>query len=323
LLILEGSGRRIVHTLKDAPGWRALFSKDSKGLWMDRKAWAVETGEEITTSLCGGCKGSSVQLTPDGRIYLWGPRELLRRETSDLSKVERWTIPALPAFVQPDGSRVLCRKTDGTAAWYSIKEKKLSPLPSVPRPDDWGRLLFSPDGRFVLTKVEENACLFDLASGKEIHRFTHRNAGLSEVWAFSQDGSRLGGANEEECILFSLPQGNEVWRLLRGDDKAYIRRFWPIGSGKECALLISSGGTFSISKINTGEPTEVRKTPVDSACATILGGDRWVSTSTSDQTRLINLENGTHVGTFSGSIKDVTPDGSIVLGYGVAYRRVN
>jgi len=106
-------------------------------------------------------------------------------------------------------------------------------------------MVFSPDGRSILTGSWESARLWDVASGREIRRFKERGP-ISSV-AFSPDGSLVLMGEREIAVLRDIASGSEIYLLDAGSDITSVK-FSP---NKQWILTGSSNGTAQLWRAGT------------------------------------------------------------------------
>jgi WD40 repeat protein len=109
-------------------------------------------------------------------------------------------------------------------------------------PDDYQRLAFSPDGRFLATAAHrEDVSLWNFASGKEVRRFKGAPAGDSDL-AFSSDGKYLA--------VGRLNGGVHVWEVTTGKQKCRLDNSSQYvafsANGKYLATVHDFNGTINL-----------------------------------------------------------------------------
>ena len=75
---------------------------------------------------------------------------------------------------------------------------------------------FSKDGRMVLTTGDDNAILWDVASGRELRRFQHEGRTRVNSVALSPDGRLVATADfseEDQVRIWDARTGKELRRL--------------------------------------------------------------------------------------------------------------
>ena len=166
------------------------FSPDSRtivtGGW-DKTArlWDVEAGRPIGASLKHRGTVRAVAFSPDGKLVLTGCDDGLARlweitpdETVRLSVPDAdvdWRIPrdvGVAAF-SPDGRILATGHNDGARLWKETSWRPLGELPT--RDDDMagtgvGRVVFSPDGRAILT-IQGHPVSINYPDGRVVSRF--------------------------------------------------------------------------------------------------------------------------------------------------------
>ncbi|MDB5309631.1 MAG: hypothetical protein JWO38_3833 [Gemmataceae bacterium] len=105
----------------------------------------------------------------------------------------------------PDGSRLLLTRLnvspDGAPRYPVLALMGLSDgqvVPIAPLPDSWSQPQFSPDGRILVFSSGNAVCLWEVASGRERHRFTHASD-VSAV-AVSPDGRTIAASSPDAPV---------------------------------------------------------------------------------------------------------------------------
>ncbi len=91
-------------------------------------------------------------------------------------------------------------------------------------------ITFSPDGKWVATVFQNNAILWDAASGKELRTFTGHTAIVFDL-DFNPDGTRLVTAGYDSCArIWDTITGAELLSLRGHDGVLTAAKFSPDGS---------------------------------------------------------------------------------------------
>jgi WD40 repeat protein/tRNA A-37 threonylcarbamoyl transferase component Bud32 len=162
--------------------------------------------------------GRIVSAAEDGTVRLWDPRRaggngVLRGHTSFVYSV---------AF-HPDGERVATAGWDGTVRIWDATTGRQMSLLNHGANTLVTSVAFHPDGRLLAARVRGSIVLWDLESGRELHRW----AAPSHPWqdtrlAFSPRGDLLAtGCGDGEVRLWDVVSRAEV-AVLRGH-RAAIR----------------------------------------------------------------------------------------------------
>jgi RNA polymerase sigma factor (sigma-70 family) len=158
----------------------------------------------------------------DGKVCVW--------ETATGKSLHEFTghkEEVTSVAFSPDGTLVASGSGDGTARlWLLSTGTEIHTLRSYyPRenemvegfPGPIATVAFSPDGRLLATGTDEPALrLWDVASGKLMHRFDASTAGWFDAIAFSPDGTMLAANNPSAPSIL-------VWELATHQER---RRFF-------------------------------------------------------------------------------------------------
>src|SRR5262249_29177488 len=201
------------RSLKAGPYVRSLaFSPDGRQLATTGSRlclWDVATSQMLREFKGHSIGVSSVAFSPDGRTLLSGGFDAAMRlwdvasgkETRQFRHPSRkkYPLPVEAVGYLPGGERLVSRALGGVRVWEVSTGKVLRTFMSGHSDDACGPMAVSPDGRVLALEVEESSFatvrLWDVASGKELHRLGKRedrgfaHAGLS--FAFSPDGKFL------------------------------------------------------------------------------------------------------------------------------------
>ncbi len=137
------------------------------------------------------------------------------------------------------------------------------------------RARFSPDGLRVLTSSLDNAAhVWDIASGREIHRFEDYNAvaGLTPRW----NGARVLTGSADNRV--------RIWNTETGEELAVLRdaTIGQIGPNGRRVVTISLGGTVTVWDARVG--VKLGNLPVDGTSELEFSGNgRFLTTVSSDK----------------------------------------
>jgi RNA polymerase sigma factor (sigma-70 family) len=160
-------------------------------------------------------------------------------------------------------------------------------------------LVFSPDGKSIITGGRSSALhQWDLATGKELRRFTGPETGVAHV-TFSPDERTLIAVNEEGSVwLWDTVTGKESRRI-----DGNLKRKYVIAVARQGELLaFHEQGTIRVCNPTTGQTIQSLKGHQRPIMALAFSEDSkklW-SASTDGTTRLWDLSTGNEIGQFVG-----------------------
>ncbi|PZU90558.1 MAG: hypothetical protein DI527_14465 [Chelatococcus sp.] len=219
-LVTGGDDGRVVAT--GADGAPAEIARDEKRRWID-----------------------SVALSPSGAIaWNTGKTVHARDEKGKLKVLDVASTPQGLAFA-PKGYRLAIAQMNGVSLWYPNTEAKPEPL-------EWKGahldVTFSPDGRFIVTSMQENALhgwrLGDKPSHMRMTGYPAKPRSLS----WSHDGLWLASSGADAAIVWPFqgdgPQGKAPRECGARHAKVTRVAFHPralvlaVGYDDGCILLI-------------------------------------------------------------------------------------
>ena len=204
--------------------------------------WDVDTGQRSRVFEGDGYYVTSVAFSPDGKQVLTGSYDnaatLWDADSGEQLHVfrghyhARFTSDGKPVFdpvasiaFSADSRRVLAGFSDRTAIlWDAHSGKEVRAFQNSPRSP-----VFSPDGKLVLTGIDNVAVLCDADTGRRIRVFRGHVGSVNSV-AFSPDGKRvLTGSYDGAAILWDAGTGARI-RVFSGR------------SGSVCSVAFSPDG---------------------------------------------------------------------------------
>ncbi len=209
------------------------------------------------------------------------PRALVRLGTRRLRHDEFVTAAAY----SPDGKQVAALDCNNDLVIWDLSSGKA--LHRLSAPGWGGRLLYSPDGKWLATTGGYNKrpfvfTIFDTATGKELLRNSD-NAG--EVFAFSADSKTAASVRAERTVvLWDLSSGKEKRRLaaLPGPVKSLIFErdggvLALVGEGETIGLWDAGAGKRRLSLPRPADKTYAAEVSPDFKFIALGGKDAFLS----------------------------------------------
>jgi len=146
--------------------------------------------------------GRSLVSTPyEGQPNVWN-----WQESAPVDGFPASSEPIVHVAASPDGRRLACLSSDGTASLWDLESRTRLHAILPPLGSFWGPandVVFSPDGRIVAVARSQRVELYDVASG--IEQVVLENESEVEAVAFSSDGFSLAAGAADGLI--------HVWRV--------------------------------------------------------------------------------------------------------------
>ena len=149
-------------------------------------------------------------LSTAGRAYIWdgATGSLLKQFSSPMGALDATSNGRIALVVaMPDNN------TARMTLWDLQTNKEIASR-TVDRRMAFGKLVLSPDGKYVAVQDEWNLMLWDVARGKLLKTFSgHTNAITG--FGFSPDGRMMySGSNDGTARLWDVETGNEIARFV-------------------------------------------------------------------------------------------------------------
>src|SRR5262249_32027606 len=127
----------------------------------------------------------------------------------------RHQMPLCALCFSPDGKVLASTAWDGTLCFWDAADGRLRR--KVLLPGDFPficSLAFSADGKIIATAGgwEEGVYLWDVATGKRLHRFSHPVGRLAAI-AVSPDGKLVATGESEAIVVWDATTGKELRRF--------------------------------------------------------------------------------------------------------------
>jgi WD40 repeat protein/tetratricopeptide (TPR) repeat protein len=232
------------------------------------RLWDLATGKEERRFTGHERWVTSVAVTPDGRYVVSGSGDFTVRvwdlatgkEERRFTGHERWVNSVA---VTPDGKYVVSGSHDNTVRLWELATGK-----EVRRFTGHEAAVISvavaPDGRYIVSgsggvwankdwvKIDNTVRLWELATGKEVRRFTGHEYAVSSV-AVTPDGKYVVSGIDDGVRLWDLATGKEVRRFMGHQD--WVRSVAVTPDGK---YIVSGSGGKWVNKAWVESDTTVR-----------------------------------------------------------------
>jgi hypothetical protein len=112
-------------------------------------------------------------------------------------------------------------------------------------------MLFSPSGEYLLVPTNNGCFLWEVATGKKLHRL--KGPSNPTVFSFNFDGSKLLMRNEHaQFVIFSIPDGEAVAKFA-AEHHFRVDGAGCLGPGDSTVLQLANGGILLVIDIERGE----------------------------------------------------------------------
>jgi WD40 repeat protein len=301
------------------------------------RLWSLADGTLQQTLPGPGGDASALAVRPDGRLLaavgfdgavrLWDlDGDTPRQRTWRLFPYGHWIAGV--AF-SPDGRHLATGNPDGTVYLLRLGPPGQATLPGLPTPDPvmadvrsftghtrgiaW--VAFSRDGtRAFSAGWDGTARIWDVATGKELHRLDHPAMSL-RVAVTPDDRFLLTTCNDRQVRVWDVQTGREVRRL---EARSHVWALALAPDGGLVATVPAEGSIVVVSDGATGK--ELRRLPVGYPLAFTAHGKSLICAS-EGRLWLADAETGAVVRQFAGHrdwIRDgaMSPDGRHVVSVG-------
>jgi WD40 repeat protein len=195
------------------------------------------------------------------------------------------TADILDVHFSPDGRHLITASADGTARVWNVGPA--SEALTIETEDAFGRIVFSPDGRFITAGDDRYIKVWDVASGGE--RFSFEMPALARVAAFDPTAPRLAGAAENgEVIIWDLNSGEKELDFKASDTWISFLAFSP--DGRKLATASRDGAEIW----DASDGKSIQAFPGAEALSVCFSPDnrRLLATDTNNRAVIWDLERG-------------------------------
>jgi WD40 repeat protein len=323
LQVLSGHTNYVTSAVFSPDGkWALTASKDRTV-----RIYEVATGKELQVLSGHTNYVTSAVFSPDGKLALTAGDDNTARifevaTGKELQALKGHTNAVYSAVFSPDGRTVQFRDSTAriwetksgqllqTLEWYKSSFGKLRTIELV---------IFSPDGKTVITTYGKTARIFDAQSGKFLKNLDGHKRNVKSA-VFSPDGTLALTASDSTARIFEVATGKVLkvfsghtfgitsavfspdgkWALTAGDSTA---RIYEVATGKELqvlkghtnyvrsavfspngklALTASNDNTARIFEVATGKELQVLKGHTSSVNRAIFSPDGKLALTASD-----------------------------------------
>jgi WD40 repeat protein/uncharacterized caspase-like protein len=196
------------------------FSPDGKqiisGSFDSIKLWDTATGREIRTISTFSL--NSIALSPDGRQIVSGSGSYMAGGENTLKLWDAVTGREIRSINQqvssvafsPDGKNIISGSSDKTVRlWDTATGREIGTYSG--QSTDVGELIFTPDGKQIISSFGKKIILWDIVTGREIKSFFLNLNDMSSL-AFSSDGRQVVSGEKWLKIikLWDIETGQEI-----------------------------------------------------------------------------------------------------------------
>jgi len=217
-------GQSELHSVAFSPDGRQILTAGDDTAVL----WDAATGAEIRSFYGHAAGVMSAAFSPSGRQIVTGSQDGTIRiwDTATGKEVSRLqsTNTVLTVSYSPDGKTILAGVSGNQVQeWDAATGQKLLSFeaaqgaPSRNVFETRVAVVFSPDGKKLLTGAKMLAQLWDARTGRELQRFVGHTYPIRSV-AFSPDGRRvLTGSNDHTARWWDAETGREIGHIDLGD----------------------------------------------------------------------------------------------------------
>jgi len=268
--------------------------------------WDIETGKEIKQFIGHTEFVSSIRFSPDGKLVLsGGSEEAILWNLESGEEIKRFNDSCSQAYFSPDGKYFLGRlKADKTKKdWvnfpqiWEIETGKVVKQ-FIDKSDFGGELIFSHDGKFVLTASDSIVKVWDVNTGKEIRQSKKCSSSFTAL-ALSPDGTLVAsGSSLGDIKIWDLSTGEDVIHLA-----GYAAHIFSVGFSPDNKTAFSaSGKSLKSWDLLTGKGIRQFSGHADEVTSLSISHDgKSILSSSKDKTvKLWDIETGKEIRSFTG-----------------------
>jgi len=218
------------------PDDKKVLSLEEDALGQDIKLWDLETGKEIEEFRKKFMKKGkrwyeSIDLSADGRLIVGANHEEMILSLFDSTTGKRIRkfkngkreTQAASVAISPDGSLVASGWTRNAAPaygdapltlWETRKGKRQRLFSEDIHRPFYSKLLFSPDGRRLVSSDRRNITVWDVSSGSKVKIFKGHKDYIQSL-VFSPDGTRVvSGSDDRTVVIWDFATGKKLATLI-------------------------------------------------------------------------------------------------------------
>lgn len=320
-----------VSTIDFSPDGKYLVSGSSD---KNIKLWEVGTEREIRTFVAPdmvdfvafSSDGKSLlSLESKGGVKLWDVKT--GKEIRTLHK-EGTPLIAVAAAFSPDGATLAAVGAQDEKSGKDLTFKNIQLLDIKTGREmkifkghisSVHTIAFSPDGKYLASgsatlkqdkaKKDNTVRLWNVKTGKEIHRFVGHTKGVTKV-VFSPDGRFVASIGEDRNIFFWDIKTGKMAKSLSGFPISDIATRGTIAfspDGRRFVAVSAFPPVITLWDIETGqvEASMTDDGKIDDAAVSFSPEGRLIAVSARDKVSLWDVSSHRKVGTFGGDVKSI------------------